>query len=64
MFTSICAGASWVRLGASLAAPSAKIVLNARENVVQSYVRRGYAVTGWAETLFGMIRHRRMGKVF
>jgi predicted GNAT family N-acyltransferase len=40
-----------------------KIVLNARENVVQFYVRHGYAVTGQAETLFVVIRHWRMEKV-
>ena len=39
-----------------------KIVLNARENVVQFYVRHGYAVTGQADTLFGVIRHWRMEK--
>ena len=40
-----------------------KIVLNARENVVQFYLRHDYAVTGQAETLFGVIRHWRMEKV-
>jgi predicted GNAT family N-acyltransferase len=40
-----------------------KIVLNARENVVQFYLRHGYAVTGQAETLFGVIHHSRMEKV-
>ena len=34
----------------------------ARENVVQFYVRHGYAVTGQADTLFGVIRHWRMEK--
>ena len=40
-----------------------KIVLNARENVIQFYVRHGYAVTGQADTLFGVIRHWRMEKL-
>jgi hypothetical protein len=40
-----------------------KIVLNARGNVVQFYARHGYAMTGQAETLFGVIRHWRMEKV-
>ena len=40
-----------------------KIVLNAREKVVQFYARHGYAMTGQAETLFGVIRHWRMEKV-
>jgi len=40
-----------------------KIVLNARENVVQFYARHGYAMTGQAETFFGVIRHWRMEKV-
>ena len=40
-----------------------KIVLNARENVVQFYLRHDYAVTGQAETLFGVIHHSRMEKV-
>ena len=40
-----------------------KIVLNARENVVQCYLRHDYAVTDQAETLFGVIHHSRMEKV-
>jgi predicted GNAT family N-acyltransferase len=40
-----------------------KIVLNARGNVVQFYLRHDYAVTGQAETLFGVIHHWRMEKV-
>ena len=40
-----------------------RIVLNARENVVQFYARHGYAVIGQAETLFGVIRHWRTEKV-
>lgn len=38
------------------------IVLNARENAVNFYLRNGYHITGEAETLFGVIRHLRMGK--
>jgi predicted GNAT family N-acyltransferase len=37
-----------------------KIVLNARENVVQFYIWHGYAVVGEAETFLGTIRHWRM----
>ena len=33
------------------------------KNVVQFYARHGYAMTGQAETLFGVIRHWRMEKV-
>jgi ribosomal protein S18 acetylase RimI-like enzyme len=38
------------------------IVLNARENAVNFYLRNGYRITGDAETLFGVIRHLRMEK--
>src|SRR6266446_5642175 len=37
-----------------------KVVLNARDNVTEFYAKRGYAVVGEAETLFGAIRHVRM----
>jgi N-acetylglutamate synthase-like GNAT family acetyltransferase len=39
-----------------------KIVLNARDNVTEFYTKRGYAVIGEGETLFGVIRHVRMEK--
>jgi len=39
-----------------------KIVLNARDNAVEFYRKRGYDVIGDAETLFGAIRHVRMAK--
>jgi hypothetical protein len=38
-------------------------VLNARDNVVEFYRKRGYDVLGDAETLFGVIRHVRMAKL-
>jgi predicted GNAT family N-acyltransferase len=41
-----------------------RIVLNARESAVPFYLKRGYAVAGEGETLFGVIRHFRMGKNF
>jgi len=34
-----------------------KIVLNARDNAVEFYRKRGYAIVGEGETLFGVIRH-------
>ena len=40
-----------------------KIVLNARDNAVAFYRKRGYDVIGDAETLFGVIRHLRMAKI-
>jgi hypothetical protein len=40
-----------------------KIVLNARDNVVEFYRKRGYDVLGDAETLFGVIRHVWMAKL-
>ena len=40
-----------------------KIVLNARDNAVAFYRKRGYDVIGDAETLFGVIRHLRMEKL-
>jgi hypothetical protein len=40
-----------------------KIVLNARDNAVEFYRKRGYDIIGDAETLFGMIRHVRMAKL-
>ena len=39
-----------------------KIVLNARDNAVAFYRKRGYDVIGDAETLFGVISHLRMKK--
>ena len=39
-----------------------KIMLNAHDNVVEFYPKRGYDVTGDSETLFGVIRHVRMTK--
>ena len=39
-----------------------KIVLNARDNAVAFYRKRGYDVFGDAETLFGVISHVRMEK--
>ena len=39
-----------------------KIVLNARDNAVEFYRKRGYGIIGDAETLFGVIRHVRMAK--
>ncbi len=39
-----------------------KIVLNARDNAVEFYRKRGYDVIGDAETLFGVIQHVRMTK--
>jgi ribosomal protein S18 acetylase RimI-like enzyme len=40
-----------------------KIVLNARDNAVEFYRKRGYSILGDAETLFGVIRHVRMAKL-
>ena len=40
-----------------------KIVLNARDNTVEFYRKRGYDIIGDAETLFGVIRHVRMVKL-
>ena len=37
-------------------------VLNARDNAVEFYRKRGYGIIGDAETLFGVIRHVRMAK--
>ena len=37
-----------------------KLVLNARDNVTEFYVKYGYAVVGGTGTLFGAIRHVRM----
>ena len=39
-----------------------KIVLNARDNAVEFYRKRGYVIVGDAETLFGVIRHVRIAK--
>src|SRR5438477_1341139 len=39
-----------------------KIVLNARDNAVAFYRKRGYDVIGDAETLFGVFSHVRMEK--
>jgi len=41
---------------------ASKIVLNARDNAIEFYQRHGYAVIGEAETLFGAVRHVKMGK--
>ncbi|KPK40751.1 MAG: hypothetical protein AMJ69_01105 [Gammaproteobacteria bacterium SG8_47] len=41
----------------------AKVVLNARTDVVEFYRRRGYQVSGKGETLFGSIAHVTMEKV-
>jgi ribosomal protein S18 acetylase RimI-like enzyme len=40
-----------------------KIGLNARDNAVEFYRKRGYGIIGDAETLFGVIRHVRMTKL-
>ena len=40
----------------------AKIILNARDNVVEFYQKRRYDVIGDAQTLFGVIPHARMVK--
>jgi GNAT superfamily N-acetyltransferase len=40
-----------------------KILLNARDNAVEFYRKRGYDIIGGAETLFGVIRHVRMEKL-
>jgi predicted GNAT family N-acyltransferase len=42
---------------------AAKIVLNARDNAVKFYRKRGYGIFGDAETRFGMIHHVRMAKL-
>ena len=39
-----------------------RIVLNAREEAIPFYSRHGYRVEGLADTLFGEVRHVRMGK--
>lgn len=39
-----------------------RVVLNARKNAVPFYLKHGYAVTGPAGTLFGVIEHLRMEK--
>ena len=39
------------------------IVLNARDNAVEFYRKRGYGTIGDAETLFDVIRHVRMVKL-
>jgi len=40
-----------------------KIVLNARDNAVEFYRKRGYGIIGDAQTLFGVIHHVRMAKL-
>jgi N-acetylglutamate synthase-like GNAT family acetyltransferase len=40
-----------------------KVVLNARNGVVEFYRRRGYRMVGAGEVLFGSIEHTRMEKV-
>jgi N-acetylglutamate synthase-like GNAT family acetyltransferase len=44
------------RFGAS------RIVLNARDKAIKFYEKHGYTVIEEAETLFGAVRHVRMGK--
>ena len=44
------------------AAGARRIVLNARKNAVPFYLKHGYAVTGPADTLYGVIEHFRMAK--
>ncbi len=39
------------------------MVLNARENAIQFYQKHGYIMTAEAETLWGIIPHKRMEKV-
>ncbi len=39
-----------------------RVILNARNDVVEFYRRRGYRMTGAGETLFGTIEHTRMEK--
>ena len=39
------------------------IVLNARDNAVEFYRKRGYGIIGDGETLFGVIRHVRIAKL-
>jgi predicted GNAT family N-acyltransferase len=39
-----------------------RVVLNAREDAIEFYQRHGYGVSGPADTLFGQVRHVRMGK--
>lgn len=43
-------------------AGASRIVLNARKNAVPFYLKHGYAVTGPADTLYGVIEHSRMAK--
>ena len=44
------------------AAGARRIMLNARKNAVPFYLKHGYAVTGPADTLYGVIEHFRMAK--
>ena len=39
-----------------------RVVLNAREEAVDFYLKHGYTVQGPADTLFGTVRHARMRK--
>ena len=39
-----------------------RIVLNARDNAIKFYEKHGYTVIQEAETLFGVVRHVKMGK--
>ena len=39
-----------------------RIVLNARDNAIKFYEKHGYTVIQEAETLFGAVRHVKMGK--
>src|SRR5207302_11445322 len=41
---------------------ASRIVLNARDNTIEFYRKRGYGIVGEAETLFGSVRHVRMAK--
>ncbi len=38
-------------------------LLNARDNAVEFYRKRGYGIIGDGETLFGVIRHVRIAKL-
>ena len=39
-----------------------RVILNAREEALDFYLKHGYRVEGSAETLFGTVRHARMRK--
>ena len=46
----------------AMARGASRIILNARKQAVPFYLKHGYAVTGPADTLFGVIEHLRMEK--